>query len=54
MRRYAEAEWANSREVRRTELRKAGFWLRLKWRLAYFVVTILDYGLTRRLNFDFE
>lgn len=54
MRRYAEAEWADSREVRRTELRKAGFWTRLKWRLAYFVVTILDYGLTRRLSFDFE
>ncbi|MBU3077228.1 phospholipase D-like domain-containing protein [Sphingomonas quercus] len=54
LRRWAEAEWAESREVTNADHDKVGPLLRLRWSLAYFVVAILDYRLTRRLNFGFE
>lgn len=33
---------------------RAGWWSRLRWTLAWFVVGLLDYGVTRRLNFGLE
>jgi cardiolipin synthase len=39
-----EASLARIREV-------AGWWTRLRWRLAYFIVSAVDYTVTRRINF---
>ena len=37
------------------EHRKQRTWLnRLKWAIAYFVVAVADYRITKRLNFGFE
>lgn len=33
---------------------RAGWWSRLRWSLAWLVVGLLDYGVTRRLNFGLE
>ncbi len=54
MRRYFEGEIANSHEVTRAEHDRAGWWIRLKWSVAYFFVAILDPNLTRRLNFGID
>ncbi|MDB5690875.1 MAG: phospholipase [Sphingomonas bacterium] len=51
---YFDGELRQSREVTREEHRKVGTWERLKWSLAYFVVAVVDYGVTRRLNFGIE
>jgi cardiolipin synthase len=54
LRDYFAGELAQSVEVTRAEHRKAGLLDRLRWSLAYFVVAIADYGVTRRLNFGIE
>jgi cardiolipin synthase len=54
LRAYFEGELAQSREVTREAHRQVGTWERLKWSLAYFVVAVVDYGVTRRLNFGIE
>jgi cardiolipin synthase len=55
MRRFVDGEAAASRQITIEEHRKARTPLaRLSWWLAYFVVAIADYGISRRLNFGFE
>jgi cardiolipin synthase len=34
--------------------RRATLWRRLKWALSHFLVNIMDYTVTRRLNFRLE
>jgi cardiolipin synthase len=34
--------------------RRANFWRRLQWALSYFLVTSMDYTVSRRLNFARE
>jgi cardiolipin synthase len=31
--------------------RRASLWQRIKWGLSHFLVNVMDYGVTRRLNF---
>ena len=51
MRAYIDGEVAECREASLAQLEaRAGWWLRLKWSLAYFVVAVVDYSVTRRLN----
>ena len=50
--RHFENESDQSREVSLELLReRAGWWMRAKWKLAYFLVAVVDYTVTRRLNF---
>ncbi len=52
MRRYVDGETAESREITPAAYRAHAGWLdRLRWRLSYYVVAVLDPALTRRLNF---
>ncbi|RYD50412.1 MAG: phosphatidylserine/phosphatidylglycerophosphate/cardiolipin synthase family protein, partial [Sphingomonadales bacterium] len=52
VREYVEGEIANSERIT-TELYKerTGLWTRIKQAGAYFVMAVLDYNVTRRLNF---
>lgn len=52
MRGYFEGELADCREIT-PELykRRATILRRLKWAISYFLVNVMDYNLTRRLNF---
>jgi cardiolipin synthase len=54
MRGYFEAELERSREIDQAEHRRAGTIDRLRWAIAYFVVAVVDYGVSRRLNFGIE
>lgn len=54
MKDYFAHEWRQSTEISRMRHREAGWWLRLKWSAAYYVVAVMDYGITRRLNFGFR
>lgn len=50
MRSYFEHELGNSLEITPAVYRERASWLnRLKWRIAWFLVTTLDYSVTRRL-----
>jgi cardiolipin synthase len=50
--RHFEEETGQSRAVSLDLLReRAGWWMRAKWKLAYFLVAFVDYTVTRRLNF---
>ncbi|PXA84412.1 cardiolipin synthetase [Nostoc sp. 3335mG] len=50
--RHFEDETDQSREASLELLReRAGWWMRAKWKLAYFLVAVVDYTVTRRLNF---
>ncbi len=52
VRTFVDGEVADCNEVRRDRLRAAaGPFTRLKWSLAYFLVAVVDYTVTRRLNF---
>lgn len=48
MRSYFEHEIGNSVEITTETLRKAGWLQRLRWRISWFLVTSLDYTITRR------
>jgi len=49
---HFESETSQSREASLELIReRAGWWMRAKWKLAYFVVAFVDYTVTRRLNF---
>jgi cardiolipin synthase len=51
LRRYVDREIADSREARFDLLHAhAGPWTRVKWGVAYFLVAVVDYTITRRLN----
>jgi cardiolipin synthase len=52
MRAYVDGEIARSEEITRAIHRARSTMLnRLRWGLAYFLVAVLDYNITRRLNF---
>jgi cardiolipin synthase len=55
MRGYFERE-LNDCQLITTELhrRRATFWRRIKWALSHFLVNVMDYTVTRRLNFGPE
>jgi cardiolipin synthase len=51
MRSYFERELADCREITpRLYRRRATVWRRIKWALSHFLVNIMDYSVTRRLN----
>jgi len=55
MRRFVDAEIADSEEITRAvHARRRTPLNRLKWALAYFLVAIADYSISRRLNFGLE
>lgn len=55
MRGYFEGEMADSEQITVAKHRKrASPWRRLKWTLSHFLVTTMDYTVTRRLNFSPE
>lgn len=52
-RRYFEGEVAQSRQISWEEHHANSSWFnRIRWALAYFIVAVLDSGVTRRLNFE--
>jgi cardiolipin synthase A/B len=52
LRAHVDAEVADGVEASLSGIRDRAGWLtRLKWRIAYFLVAVADYGVTRRLNF---
>jgi cardiolipin synthase len=55
MRGYVERELADSKWITpELHRRRANMWRRLKWALSHFLVNIMDYTVTRRLNFRAE
>ena len=53
MRRFVDGEVADSIRIGADEHRaQMGWWNRLRWGLAYFIIATADYNLTRRLNFS--
>jgi len=55
MREFMEEEIAQSRRITREEHRLQRSWFnRLKWAVAHFIVTTMDYNVTRRLNFGLD
>jgi len=55
MRSYFERELAGSKWITpELHRRRAGLWRRIKWALSHFLVNIMDYTVTRRLNFRAE
>jgi cardiolipin synthase len=52
LRRYVDGETEDGREASLDYMREHVGWLtRLQWRIAYFIVAIVDYTVTRRVNF---
>jgi len=51
MRAYFDGEIADSREIVASEHEKAGFLSRLRWAAAYYLMSVVDASVTRRLNF---
>jgi cardiolipin synthase len=52
MHRFVDGEIANSVRITADSHRAQRSWLnRIKWGIAYFLVAVADYNLTRRLNF---
>jgi cardiolipin synthase len=55
MRRYFEGELADSLEITPALHQRRASWLRrVKWRVSHWLVTSMDYTVTRRLNFRAE
>ncbi|MFS0738379.1 phosphatidylserine/phosphatidylglycerophosphate/cardiolipin synthase family protein [Sphingomonas sp. 1P06PA] len=54
IRRYFEQELASAREIGEGDHERAGWFDRIKWGCAYFLVAVLDYNLSRRLNFGLD
>jgi cardiolipin synthase len=55
MRTYFDGEIADSRQITRAAYReRAGLWRRIKWAVAHWLVTAVDYTVTRRLNVPVE
>ncbi|QNM82250.1 phosphatidylserine/phosphatidylglycerophosphate/cardiolipin synthase family protein [Sphingomonas sabuli] len=51
MRRYFERELKDSRWITaQVHKQRANPWLRIKWAIAHFLMTVTDYSVTRRLN----
>jgi cardiolipin synthase len=52
MRAYVDGEVSDSKRITRALHQRQRSWFNLtKWALCYFVVAVMDYGVTRRLNF---
>jgi cardiolipin synthase len=52
MRGYVEREIADSKRITpELHKRRASLWRRIKWALSHYLVNIMDYTVTRRLNF---
>jgi len=52
MRGYFEQEIADSKQITAAVQKERGtFWRRFKWMVSYWLVTALDYTVTKRLNF---
>ena len=55
MRGYFERELADSQWITPAlHKRRASVWLRIKWAISHFLVNVMDYTVTRRLNFRAE
>ena len=55
MRGYVERELADSQWITpELHRRRASLWRRIKWALSHFLVNVMDYTVTRRLNFRTE
>ena len=55
MRKYVEREIADSKWISPAlHKRRANLWRRIKWAVSSFLVTTMDYTVTRRLNFRLE
>lgn len=54
MRGYVEGELTRSERITREAHRQTGTIERIRWSIAYFVVAVVDYGVSRRLNFGIE
>jgi cardiolipin synthase len=55
MRTYFDGEVAHSRQITRAVYRQhAGLWKRIKWAVSHWLVTAVDYTVTRKLNFPVE
>jgi cardiolipin synthase len=55
MRQFIDGEIAQSRRITLEEHRRQRSWFnRLKWGMAHFIVTTMDYNVTRRLNFGLD
>jgi cardiolipin synthase len=55
MRKYVDREIADSKWISPAlHKRRANLWRRLKWAVSAFLVTTMDYTVTRRLNFRLE
>jgi cardiolipin synthase len=55
MRTYFEGELSQCVQIEpKVQERRATLWNRIRWALSFFLVTTLDYGVTRRLNFGLE
>ena len=53
MRRYFEHELADSERITpELHRQRATLWRRIKWTISYWLVTSMDYTVTRRLNFN--
>jgi len=52
MRGYIERELPDCRRITlEMHKRRATWWRRVKWGLSHFLVNVMDYTVTRRLNF---
>lgn len=54
MRRYFAGEAERSRVVAMAEVEEAGWFRRIQWGIAYFIVAVVDANVTRRLNFGID
>jgi len=55
MRGYFEHELENCRWITpELHKRRASLWRRIKWAISHFLVNVMDYTVTRRLNFSPE
>ncbi|MEG3176840.1 phospholipase D-like domain-containing protein [Sphingomonas sp. RB3P16] len=51
---YVDGEVANSQRITLADYRQTGWWTRTRQFAAFFVMTVLDYNITKRLNFGPE
>lgn len=55
MRRYVDGEIADSKQITRAlHQRQRSWWNRFVWGLSYFIVAVMDYNVSRRLNFGLD
>jgi cardiolipin synthase len=54
MRRYFEGEMEDSRRIRPAIHERAGWLTRLRWAIAYYLMSVVDASVTRRLSFGVD